>query len=296
MLGYDPSTILNILGKTDEFHRISGGNLMVRCPFPHGYDANKQPIYGDGTTLGIDLASGKWQCFSRCESKGLTITELFNRLNLPHPPMFQATLSEEYTPKPVEIRDWMFTALTRYRDAARTYWKSRGVSDEVIDFYQLGNDLTGGLFHIPIRNFKDVFVGWATRVGTSSAKYVFGPEGVSKATLLFGRKMFKSDFAFGFESIPDVLRANTLGFNAFSTNGVHAYRPMIEEILMMYSSIMLVPHSDAAGMQWAKSLVLYLKGRARLTGTFCPKPYKDFAEMPDEQVESLFQTQKIISF
>lgn len=296
MFGYSPDKLLELLGKKDEFHRISNGNLLVRCPFPHGYDSHNNPVYGDGTTLGIDLKTGKWQCFSRCGNKGTQLAGLFKALKLPAPTLFRTAQPSDYAPPPVEIKPWMLEALSTYRDAAIPYWQGRGVSLEVIEHYRLGNDMTGKVMHVPIRNYKHEFVGWASRIGGDGLKWILQPDGVVKATLLFGEKLYDSKFAFGFESIPDVLVANSRGFNAFSTNGVHWFREMVETVLMTYDSICLVPHADAGGMQWAKSAVTYLRGRCKLTGSFPPKPYKDFADTPNERVAEIFDSQKIISF
>jgi hypothetical protein len=296
MIGYDPQAILKLLGKEDEFYRISSGNLMVRCPFPHGVKPDGTPEYGDGTTLGIALDTGKWQCFSRCESKGMAIADLFTRLGIEYPTLFRSNISDKYEPKVVPIKPWMRQALSAYKDSAIKYWESRKITREVIEYYGLGNDLSGKVMHVPIDNYRKEFVGWASRVGLRDIKWLMQPDGVDKATLLFGAKMYDSDFAFGFESIPDVLFANSLGFNAFSTNGVHVFREMVEAALIHYNTICLVPHADEGGLKWAKQCVTLFRGRCKLTGTFPVQPYKDFQEMPAELVPKLFEAQKIISF
>ena len=296
MFGYSPDTLLDLLGKKGEFHRISNGNLLVRCPFPHGYDSEENPIYGDGTTLGIDLKSGKWQCFSKCGNKGIQLSSLFKGLDLPVPAIFRTAQPSDYTPEPVAIKPWMLDVLSANTSSAEAYWQGRGVSPEIIKHYRLGNDISGKVMHVPVRNYKGEFVGWASRIGSDGLKWILQPDGVVKATLLFGERVYDSKFAFGFESIPDVLVANSLGFNAFSTNGVHWFREMVETVLIMYDNICLVPHADEGGVKWAKSAVTYLRGRCRLTGSFPPKPYKDFAETPHGLIPQIFDAQKIISF
>lgn len=296
MFGYSPEQLIELMGKKDEFYRISSGNLLVKCPFPHGSDSHGNPVYGDGTTLGIDLKTGKWQCFSRCESKGIELGSLFRRMGLPVPTIFRTALPSDYTPEPVQLKPWMFDVLCSHTSAAEEYWSGRGVSYDVIKHYSLGNDSTGTVMHVPIKNYRGQFVGWASRIGNSNLKWILQPDGVVKATLMFGAHMFDSKFAFGFESIPDVLVANSLGYNAFSTNGTHWFREMVETALLMYDTICLVPHADEGGMKWAKGAVTYLRGRCKLTGSFPPKPYKDFAETPHERIHEILDAQKIISY
>jgi hypothetical protein len=217
-------------------------------------------------------------------------------MGLPIPTIFKTALPADYTPEPVPIKPWMLDVISANTAAAEEYWQGRGISLDVIRYYRLGNDITGRVMHVPIKNYKGEFVGWASRIGNEGLKWILQPDGVVKATLLFGLRMFESRFAFGFESIPDVLMANSLGFNAFSTNGTHWFREMVESALLLYDTICLVPHADEGGFKWAKLGVTHLRGRCRLTGSFPPKGFKDFAETPKERIPEILDAQKIISF
>lgn len=284
----DYNVILKHLNREKDFYRISNGNLMIRCPFPHDFKPSGAPIYGDGTTLGISLTDGKWQCFSRCGSKSLDLRDLFSRLGLPPPPFIPRMRDDASRAVVRKIEPWMRDAVAQNRDVALQYWRGRGIaiSDDLAEEYGLGADIFGKTFHVRFENRFDGFVGWASRSLEDSIKWIIQPEGVDKSKTLFGKILFGSTFAVVTESIPDVLKLNTFRLNAFSTNGVEPFPRMVEQILAAVPEICLVPHNDEAGVSWLKKCAHLFRNRISVMSYFSlPSSINDTAEFPGTEAE-----------
>lgn len=246
--------------------KVSGQNLMASCPL--GTHADVHPSFG------INLVTGKWNCYS-CMERGKTIRTLGIKMSilLPHNMMMESLL---VIPDREEIRkviqyDFEKEGLSRH-DGYINFLKSKCISEPALRRFKV--TCKGETVRFPCILPDGKLYGWIERDEKWQGRYGFQPNGVNRKHLLFGldRNIRKCYLV---ESMTDMLKLVTWHYEAVSTCGNMIFEEQAKILVSHCDEIILVPQNDNSAKKWIMDAKKKLKGKIRVSGVAVDTTYKD---------------------
>ena len=191
--------------------------------------------------------------------------------------------------KPIYVSE---EELEKYR-YTHPYMYKRGLTDDVIELFDIGYDITTNCITFPIRDIAGNCLFVARR--SVATKYFHYPEGVEKPLYgLYELYRIKSDCLNLFpteiivcESMLDALSFWVIGKYAVALNGVESELQINQLLQLPCRKIILATDSDEKGMLARKRLRKKLGNRKIITEYIFPKGRKDANECTKEELQNL---------
>lgn len=246
--------------------KISVHNLMASCPL--GTHEDVHPSFG------IDLVTGKWNCYS-CKEKGSTIRTLAHKLRilLSHSMMMESLMvvPDREINRKVKVYDPKKEGLT-VTDVMPSYMKKRKISKGALKRFKVS--AKGSTIRFPCVLPDGKLYGWIERNDNWVGRYGFQPNGVSRKHLLFGldREIHRCYLV---ESMTDMLTLVTWHYEAVSTCGNMIFGEQAKILCSHCDEIILVPQNDGSARKWIRDAEKNLKSKVRVFGVAIDVAYKD---------------------
>lgn len=204
-------TVENLIELGFKNVKNAGDNIMCSCPLGIHKDSNP--------SFGINIKTGKWNCFS-CGSKGNSIEYLARILHKKDlVKYFEFSSNQEIIDRINNIlhpciiteddeNDFLVTYFqSNLKD--RSYLYSRGITDEVIDKFNIGLDPIKNSVVFPVYDDKSNVKGFTLRNLKGDVRYIHE---VDKSSTVYGAQFLKQGPVIVVEGNMDVLKAYSLGF------------------------------------------------------------------------------------
>lgn len=202
-------------------------------------------------------------------------------------PFFEEEETEEFDFEP-ELEQYRFV---------HSYVTGRGVSEAVIDFFDIGFDREAEAVTFPIQDERGAVQGIQRR--KIKFKQYLNPTGLNKGDFLYGFAQVRQyadviEDVYIVEGIFDCLVLWSNRIPAVSILGAIPSEKQIELIKKLpVKSVVLCLDNDRAGNDGSNKLYQALKGTKLLFKAVLPKPVKDVAELPQTEFQNI---KKIIMF
>ena len=264
-----------------------GDNIMCSCPFPDHDDSKP--------SFGINIENWRWQCFG-CGRRGISIKSLAAALHKPELlRYFNTTTSSElfnnlkkrmnYTEDIVHFEDSQDYLVDYYKLNLKTdYLKERGISEEVIEMFDIGVDPIQNAIVLPIYTDDKQLQGFTFRfINNTQMRY---KHEVEKSKTVYGAQFLKPGRVTIVEGNFDVLRAYSLGLtNVVGIMGTKLSKEQ-EKIINKYATeVVLALDNDFNKKQnWGRiateKIGRYLSTKGhKLSVVEYPAGIKDFGDL-----------------
>lgn len=283
ILQYDPDNLTEYfsLNKARQYD----DELRCCCPFKH-YKPEKGQYYEKTPSFGINVETGKWNCFG-CGVAGLSVSSLAWKLDMTPPPFARALVdgSARKRENDFVVYPGHLVALSQNVGIALDYFNSRDISIPMVYLwsYHIGASREGDVIYFPLFQRDKTLIGWVERRNEGDLRWILAPDNLDKSLVLFGNTVVKSKVGFLTESTTDVIKLRSWGYDAVSTCSSNIMDRQLEATLDLFDTIYLVPHNDQAGLTMTRKVINYLYNRCHLKCVRIPDNYKDVSDISDEE-------------
>jgi len=287
---------LNIVGE-------SNNNIILYCPFHN--NTHTACFY-------ISEENGAWICFNPSCGESGGIKELVKkilgknefetlRFILSKKPnsddLFEDELSSVLEDKPdfeefsQDTLDKLYSDLGA-SDAAKEYFKGRGISEESMHHFKLGYSEKMDMVIVPVHSPDGMPVGLVGR--SIKEKRFKNSTNLPKNKTMFNIHRAKKigEQVIVVESSFDAIRVHQAGFpNVVATLGGHLSKENIFLLNRYFNKITIMTDSDLAGRELGLSIAARLKNKDILWasyeyGKIYPHDAKDVGDMTDEEIKA----------
>lgn len=232
-------------------------HFLAYCPF-HGNT--------DTPALAVDKAKGLWTCFNpSCENSG-TLEELLRRRKKLNPFQAARVILKSRNAQKTPFADRMAQAMTKadafvefpqssldrlYGDfkgsKGESYMRSRGFTDETLDFFRIGYSAKRDMVVVPMHDPKGMPVGFVGRAASHDDKRFKNTNNLPKSLTAwnFHRAKRQGDTVIICESSFDAMRIHQAGYpNVIALLGGHVSSAHLEQIARNFSKVIIMTDYD----------------------------------------------------
>jgi DNA primase len=167
---------------------------------------------------------------------------------------------------------------------AQRYFVSRGITDDSINFFDLGYSEATKMVTIPMHSPDGMLIGFVAR--SVEGKDFKNTPGLPKSKILFNLHRVKtSKNVYVVESSFDAIRLHQVGFPAVATLGANVSGKQIELLQKYFNNIIVVADNDEAGRHMRERLGNRLG--PKMSSIQLDEKYKDIGDMSDEEIKNI---------
>lgn len=249
----------------------SGDEANVRCTFHD--DTNP--------SMRVNVTKGLYYCHG-CGARG-KLAE-FGKVAVPEETQLDALSREleQLTSTPLADRGIPESALDRYRGLGTEWWLGRGVTDNVIDRFDLGFDVLGDAAVIPWRSIGGRLLGLVRRQLSAEPKYLYS-RGLRIHHHLYGAHLASQvplDRLALVEGPIDALACWSVGVPAVAMGSASLSEAQLELLCQLGPrQVLIATDADKAGRAAARHLLGVLPIWLDATELWYPEGHKDPGEL-----------------
>jgi DNA primase len=283
------------------------GETNVEVSFYCPFHSNRH-----SASCSISKSSGAWLCFNPACGESGTLVDLVKRIM--HKNDFEAirfiskseaevldnfeeVMNDMFEEKPdfVEFSQDVLSNLHKEileSEDGKTYFGSRGINLESINYFSLGYSAKQGMVIVPVHSPDGVPVGLVGR--SISDKKFKNSTNLPRNKTMFNIHRAKriGDHVIVVESSFDAIRVHQAGFpNVVATLGGHISQDNIKLLNRHFNKITIMTDSDQAGRQLGFNLAGKLRNKDLLWasyeyGKIYPHGAKDAGDLTDEEIKA----------
>ncbi len=186
--------------------------------------------------------------------------------------------------------DTLHNNLMQYMTDGKQYFLSRGISEESMEYFNLGYSYKQGMVIVPVHSPTGIPVGLVGR--SIEGKRFKNSTNLPRSQTMFNlhRARKESSTIIVCESSFDVIRFHQAGFpNAIATLGGSLSKDNIQNLNKYSSSIIIATDADEAGRKLGKEIAYKLKNKTILwasyeDGVIYPHGAKDVGDLTEEEI------------
>jgi len=283
------------------------GETNVEVSFYCPFHSNRH-----SASCSISKSSGAWLCFNPSCAESGTLLDLVKRIM--HKNDFEAirfiSKSEsevldnfeevmkdmfeekpDFVEFPQDVLSNLHTEILESEDG-KTYFSSRGINLESINYFSLGYSAKQGMVIVPVHSPDGIPVGLVGR--SISDKKFKNSTNLPRNKTMFNIHRAKriGDHVIVVESSFDAIRVHQAGFpNVVATLGGHVSQDNIKLLNRYFNKIIIMTDADRAGRELGYVLSNKLRNKDLLWasyeyGKIYPHEAKDAGDMTDEEIKA----------